>query len=124
MPVLKYFMLCLIILKQQDYTQSLLNSQNNVILETVIGRMKMRPRKKNLRIFPPLLKHIPNPMPRILFTGTNYDEVKRLCGDKVLAPYFCMGFSMLSVDTGEGFVSVNEGDTIVLEDDGTLRIEK
>lgn len=63
-------------------------------------------------------------MQRITFTGTNYDEVKRLCGDKVLAPYFCMGFSMLSVDTGEGFVSVNEGDTIVREDDGSLRIEK
>ena len=62
-------------------------------------------------------------MLRILYTGTNYDEVKRLCGHRVLAPYFCMGFSMLSVDTGEGFVTVNEGDTIVMEDDGTLRIE-
>ena len=61
---------------------------------------------------------------KIIYTGTNYDEVKRLCGDKVLAPYFCMGLSMLSVDTGEGFVSVNEGDTIVREDDGSLRIEK
>jgi len=61
---------------------------------------------------------------KIIYTGTNYDEVKRLCGDKILAPYFCMGFSMLSVDTGEGFVSVNEGDTIVREDDGSLRIEK
>ena len=58
------------------------------------------------------------------YTGTNYDEVKRLCGDKVLAPYFCMGYSMLSVNTGEGFVSVKEGDTIVREDDGSLRIEK
>ena len=61
---------------------------------------------------------------KVVYTGTNYDEVKRLCGDKVLAPYFCMGFSMLSVDTGEGFVSVNEGDTIVREDDGSLRVEK
>ena len=59
----------------------------------------------------------------VFYTGTNYDEVKRLCGDRVLAPYFCMGFSMLSIDTGNGFVTVNEGDTIVLEDDGTLRIE-
>ena len=63
-------------------------------------------------------------MHRLLYTGTNYAEVKRLCGDRVLAPYFCMGFSMLSVDTGDGFETVNEGDTIVLEDDGTLRIEK
>ena len=60
-------------------------------------------------------------MRTLLYTGTNFDEVKRLCGDKVLAPYFCMGFSMLSVDTGEGFETVNEGDVIVLEDDGTLR---
>jgi hypothetical protein len=35
-----------------------------------------------------------------------------------------MGFSMLSVDTGEGFVSVYEGDDIVREDDGTLKIER
>ena len=64
------------------------------------------------------------PMQRLTYTGTNYDEVKRLCGDKVLAPYFCMGFSMLSLDTGDGFITVNEGDTIVREDDGSLRIEK
>ncbi len=63
-------------------------------------------------------------MERITYTGFNYEEVKGLCGDRVLAPYFCMGFSMLSVDTGDGFVSVNEGDTIVREDDGSLRIER
>ena len=62
-------------------------------------------------------------MKRVQYTGTNYDEVKQLCGDRVLAPYFCMGFSMLSVDTGEGFESVNEGDVVVLEDDGRLRVE-
>ena len=62
-------------------------------------------------------------MQKLLYTSTNYNEVKRLCGDKVLSPYFCMGFSMLSVDTGDGFVSVNEGDAIILEDDGSLRIE-
>ena len=63
-------------------------------------------------------------MRRVIYTGTNFDEVKRLCGDRVLAPYFCMGFTMLSVDTGDGFESVNEGDAIVLEDDGALRVEK
>ena len=68
--------------------------------------------------------HHPSIMTKLIYTGSNYDEVKRLCGDKVLAPYFCMGFSMLSVDTGEGFVSVNEGDAIIREDDGSLRIEK
>ena len=62
-------------------------------------------------------------MKSVQYTGTNYDEVKRLCGDRVLAPYFCMGFSMLSVDTGEGFESVNEGDFVVLKDDGRLRVE-
>lgn len=63
-------------------------------------------------------------MQKLQYTGTNYDEVKQLCGDRVLAPYFCMGFSMLSVDTGDGFVSVNEGDVIVLEDDGRLKVVK
>lgn len=63
-------------------------------------------------------------MEKVQFTGTNYDEVKRLCGDRLLSPYFCMGFSMLSLDTGEGFVSVYEGDVVVREDDGTLRIER
>ena len=62
-------------------------------------------------------------MEKVFYTGTNYEEIKRLCGDKVLAPYFCMGFSILSVDTGEGFVSVYEGDTIVREDDGSLRVD-
>ena len=63
-------------------------------------------------------------MERIIYTGTNYEEVKRLCGDRVLAPYFCMGLSMLSVDTGEGYESVNEGGAVIREDDGTLRVEK
>ena len=63
-------------------------------------------------------------MQSLLYTGTNYDEFKRLCGDKVLVPYFCMGFSMLSLDTRDGFETVNEGDTIVLEDDGSLRIDR
>ena len=62
-------------------------------------------------------------MESLIYTGSNYDEVKHLCGDRVLAPYFCMGFSMLSLDTGDGFVTVNEGDTIIREDDGTLHVE-
>lgn len=61
-------------------------------------------------------------MYKVTYTGTNYEEVKRLCGNRVLAPYFCMGFTMLSVDTGDGFVTVNEGDTIILDDDGSIRI--
>ena len=63
-------------------------------------------------------------MTRIQYTGTNFEEVKALCGDRVLAPYFCMGFSMLSLETDKGFVTVNEGDTIVIDDEGRLSIEK
>jgi len=62
-------------------------------------------------------------MTRIQYTGTNYNEVKSLLGDKVLAPYFCMGFSMLSILTDDGFETVHEGDTVVLEDDGKIRVE-
>ena len=62
-------------------------------------------------------------MKRIQYTGTNYQEVKDFCGDKILAPYFCMGFSMLSLMTREGFVSVQEGDTIVKAPDGTFSVE-
>lgn len=53
----------------------------------------------------------------------NFEEIKRLCGDRVLAPYFCMGFSMLSVLTDDGFVSVNEGDWVVLDDSGKISVE-
>jgi len=60
---------------------------------------------------------------QIVYTGTNFDEVKRFCGDKVLAPYFCMGFSMLSLDTPDGLVTVNEGDTILRSPDGTFSVE-
>ena len=63
-------------------------------------------------------------MKQVQYTGTNYGEVKELCGDRILAPYFCMGFTMLSLMTEEGFVTVDEGDTIVLEDNGILRVEK
>ncbi|MBR3745015.1 MAG: hypothetical protein IKN31_07960 [Bacteroidales bacterium] len=58
----------------------------------------------------------------IQYTGNNYDEIKRFCGDKVLAPYFCMGFSMLSLETAEGWVSVNEGDFIVKDSSGVLYV--
>ena len=63
-------------------------------------------------------------MKRIQYTGTNYQEVKDFCGDKILAPYFCMGFSILSLMTSEGFVSVQEGDTIVQAPDGTFSVER
>ncbi len=63
-------------------------------------------------------------MQKIQYTGTNYEQLKQLCGDRLLAPYFCMGFSMLSLDTGRGFETVNEGDFIILDDDGTLRLER
>ena len=63
-------------------------------------------------------------MQRIQYTGTNYDEIKRLCGDKVMAPYFCMGFSMLSLETPEGWVTVNEGDFIVMDGERMFCVER
>ena len=63
-------------------------------------------------------------MQKVTYIGTNYDEVKRLCGEKFLALYFCIIFSILSVDTSEGFISVNECNTPILKIDGSLRIEK
>lgn len=62
-------------------------------------------------------------MTRLQYTGLNYDEVKQLCGDKVLAPYSCMGFSMLSLLTDDGYISVHEGDFIVKDENGRLSIE-
>ena len=62
-------------------------------------------------------------MKRLQYTGLNYEEVKQMCGDKILAPYFCMGFSMLSLMTEDGFVSVNEGDYIVQDEKGRLSVE-
>ena len=62
-------------------------------------------------------------MERLQYTGTNYEEVRRFCGDKVLAPYFCMGFSMLSLETPQGYITVNEGDYIVRDADGRYSVE-
>ena len=59
-------------------------------------------------------------MTRIQYTGSNYDELKALLGDKLLAPYFCMGFTMLSVLTDDGFISVLEGDFIEVDDNGKV----
>ena len=63
-------------------------------------------------------------MKRIQYTGTNYEELKRLCGDKLLAPYFCMGFSILSLQTEAGLVTVNEGDYVVMDDEGRIGVER
>ena len=62
-------------------------------------------------------------MTKIQYTGTNFDELKALFGDRLLAPYFCMGITMLSLMTDDGFVTVQEGDYIVLTDDGKIRVE-
>ena len=59
-------------------------------------------------------------MTRIQYTGSNYDELKTLLGDKLLAPYFCMGFTMLSVLTDDGFISVQEGDYVEVDDNGNV----
>ena len=62
-------------------------------------------------------------MTRIQYTGTNFDDLKAVFGDKLLAPYFCMGITMLSILSDDGFVTVQEGDYIVLSDDGTIHVE-
>lgn len=62
-------------------------------------------------------------MTRIQYTGTNFDELKALFGDRLLAPYFCMGITMLSLMTDDGFVTVQEGDYIVQDEDGKIRVE-
>lgn len=63
-------------------------------------------------------------MEKILYTGLNYPQVKEFCGDMVMAPYFCMGFSMLSLITEEGCITVNEGDTILKDEQGRFYIEE
>ena len=62
-------------------------------------------------------------MTRIQYTGTNFDKLKALFGDRLLAPYFCMGITMLSLMTDDGFVTVQEGDYIVQDEDGMIRVE-
>lgn len=62
-------------------------------------------------------------MKRILYTGTNQAEFKEILGDRVLEPYFCMGLTILSILTDEGFANVQEGDIVVIGDDGSIRIE-
>ena len=59
-------------------------------------------------------------MTRIQYTGTNFDELKALLGDKLLAPYFCMGITMLSVLTDDGFLTVQEGDFVEIDDNGNV----
>ena len=61
-------------------------------------------------------------MTKIQYTGTNFDEFKALFGDRLLAPYFCMGITFLSLLTDDGFVTVNEGDFVIL-DDGKIHVE-
>lgn len=62
-------------------------------------------------------------MTRIQYTGNNYAELKQLLGDRLLAPYDCMGFSMLSLITDEGPVSIHEGNYVTLHPDGSVVID-
>lgn len=62
-------------------------------------------------------------MTRIQYTGSNYDELKAILGDGLLAPYFCMGLTMLSILTDDGPITVNEADYVVIGDDGQITIE-
>jgi hypothetical protein len=62
-------------------------------------------------------------MTRIQYTGSNYGELKAILGDLLLAPYFCMGLTMLSILTDDGPITVNEADYVVIGDDGQISIE-
>ena len=56
------------------------------------------------------------------FAGMSVMAVE-LGASRLLAPYFCMGFTMLSVLTPDGPVNVNECDYVVISDDGTISTE-
>lgn len=62
-------------------------------------------------------------MTRIQYTGNNYEELKRLLGDRLLAPYDCMGFSMLSLMTEDGPVTIHEGNFVTFRPDGSVTID-
>ena len=63
-------------------------------------------------------------MDRIQYTGLNYQAVREFTGGRVMAPYECMGFSMLSLIIEDGTtVTVNEGDWIVRDESGNLSVE-
>lgn len=62
-------------------------------------------------------------MEKIQFTGTNFDAVQAFTGGKALAPYEGMGFSMLSILTDEGLLTVNEGEWICIDENGNITVE-
>jgi len=62
-------------------------------------------------------------MTRIQYIGSNYDELKTLLGDRLLAPYFCMGLTMLSILTDDVPITVNEADYVVIGENGKITIE-
>ena len=59
----------------------------------------------------------------IQYTGSNYDELKAILGDRLLAPHFCMGLTMLSILTEDGPITVNEADYVIIGDDGQISSE-
>ena len=62
-------------------------------------------------------------MTRIQYTGNNYAELKQLLGERLLAPYDCMGFSMLSLMTDESPVAIHEGNYVTLHSDSSVIID-
>ena len=62
-------------------------------------------------------------MEKIQFTGDNVDDVKAFCGEGcMVSTYFGMGFTMLSIFTSEGILTVNEGDFLSKDENGNLSI--
>lgn len=63
-------------------------------------------------------------MEKIQYTGLNYTEVQTFTDNRVLAPYEGIGFSMLTILSDDGMLTVNEGDWICKDADGSLSVEE
>jgi len=59
-------------------------------------------------------------MNKIQYTGTNFEDVQAFTEGRVLAPYEGMGFSMLSILSDDGLLTVNEGDWVCRDAEGRL----
>lgn len=62
-------------------------------------------------------------MKKIQYTGMNFAEIQEFTDNKVLAPYEGIGTSILSILTDDGLLTVNEGDWLVCDDEGSYSVE-
>ena len=105
--------------KMIDIEYGFVDNNNNLIGATLILTKKLFFGHKMRHL---QCSHLPA-VCKIQYTGLNYPQVQEFCGDKILAPYICMGFSMLSLLVPDGFMTVNEGDTICKDGLGNFWVE-